>query len=86
MPADFCCVFDKNGTPAIAFRLSEVDTVEYAYDSTYNRKGCYIGVRGSTVFVPNADVNTVLETIKEGYCRYPFPLPPDSTNMATPSQ
>ena len=60
---DFYIIHDDEGTQTVAFRKSQVNTLEQGLRGTTT--GCNVGVGGTVVFVPNIDVKTFLDNITE---------------------
>jgi len=55
----------ENGKPTAIFRKSQLDTVRYGMGTGIHlgRYGCYVGVKGTTVFIPNIDIETFCKDI-----------------------
>lgn len=62
MSNDWIAIRDLDGVPMAAFRKSQVDTVQYGV-RVGGGAGCYLGVNGSTCFIPNMTVEQVLTDI-----------------------
>lgn len=59
MSNDWIAIRDLDGVPMTAFRKSQVDIVQYGV-RVGGGYGCFLGVNGSSCFIPHMTVEQVL--------------------------
>jgi len=63
----FCdtIVIYENGKPMVTFRKSKIDSVCYGAGTGRHHlhHGCYVGVNGTSVFIPDMDVETFYKDV-----------------------